>query len=111
MVPVLLALSGTHLRRDTVWMMGWLGPRGLASVVFMLTAIESFKEAQIETELLLQMAGWTIFMSVVLHALSAVPLANWYGQRLKSAPADAPEFEEVSEIAHPRKPFVHGHRQ
>lgn len=111
MVPVLLALSGTHLRRDTVLMMGWLGPRGLASVVFMLAAIESFKEAQIETELLLQMAGWTIFMSVVFHALSAVPLANLYGRRLNTAPPDAPEFEEVSEIPAPRKPFLHGHRQ
>jgi sodium/hydrogen antiporter len=34
MVPVAIALTGTHLRRTTVAFMGWFGPRGLASVVF-----------------------------------------------------------------------------
>ena len=34
MVPVAIALIGTHLRPATVAFMGWFGPRGLASVVF-----------------------------------------------------------------------------
>jgi sodium/hydrogen antiporter len=36
MVPVALALLGTHFRADTVAFVGWFGPRGLASVVFTL---------------------------------------------------------------------------
>lgn len=107
MVPVALALYGTHLRTDTVLMMGWLGPRGLASVVFMLLALESLTEAQIETGLLLAMAGWTIFLSVLLHALSAVPLAAWYARRLETANPDAPELEKVSEIQTRRKSMAH----
>ncbi len=98
MIPVALALQGMRLRLDTVLMMGWLGPRGLASVVFTLLAYESLKEAQLNTSLLLAMAGWTIFLSVVLHALSAVPLANLYARRLETAVPDAPELDEVSEI-------------
>lgn len=40
MGPVAVALAGTRLRRDTVAFMGWFGPRGLASVVFTLIAVE-----------------------------------------------------------------------
>ena len=40
MVPVAAALAGAGLRRDTVAFMGWFGPRGLASVVFTLIAVE-----------------------------------------------------------------------
>jgi NhaP-type Na+/H+ or K+/H+ antiporter len=107
MISVAFALRGTHLRLDTVLMMGWLGPRGLASVVFMLLALESLAEAHLETELLLEMAGWTIFLSVIFHSLSAVPLANWYARRLETANPDAPELEEVSEIRARRKSLAH----
>lgn len=107
MIPVAIALRGTQMRTDTVLMMGWLGPRGLASVVFTLIAYDSLAEAQLNTGLLLAMAGWTIFLSVVFHALSAVPLAAWYARRLETASSDAPEFEEVSEIPTPRKSLTH----
>ena len=40
MVPVALALVGTGQGRATVAFVGWFGPRGLASVVFALLAIE-----------------------------------------------------------------------
>jgi NhaP-type Na+/H+ or K+/H+ antiporter len=34
MAPVALSLVGTGLDRATVAVVGWFGPRGLASVVF-----------------------------------------------------------------------------
>ena len=40
MVPVALALIGTRQGRATVAFVGWFGPRGLASVVFALLAID-----------------------------------------------------------------------
>lgn len=110
MVPVALALSGMKLRLDTVLMMGWLGPRGLASVVFMLLALESLAEANLETDLLLAMAGWAIFLSVLFHALTAVPLAAWYARRLETASPDAPELDEVAEIQVRRKSLAHSHK-
>ena len=45
MIPVAISLIGTRLRPDTTLIMGWFGPRGLASVVFALMAYESFHEA------------------------------------------------------------------
>ena len=98
MLPVSLSLIGTHFRRDTQLMMGWLGPRGLASVVFTLIAFEYFYEIARPYQVLIAMAGWTILLSVVLHGFSALPLANWYANRLKTAPASIPELLDVPDL-------------
>jgi NhaP-type Na+/H+ or K+/H+ antiporter len=98
MLPVAIALIGTHLRRDTVLMMGWLGPRGLASVVFTLMAFESFHQAGRSHEVMFAVAGWTILLSVLLHGISALPLANWYARRLETAQTGAPELAEMLEL-------------
>jgi NhaP-type Na+/H+ or K+/H+ antiporter len=45
MVPVAVALLGTGLDRLTVAFVGWFGPRGLASVVFALLAVEELGES------------------------------------------------------------------
>jgi sodium/hydrogen antiporter len=94
MVPVGAALRGTGLRRDTVGFMGWFGPRGLASVVFTLIAVEELHGAgAIAIE---EIATWTILLSVVAHGLSAGPLARVYGRRLHEA-GDIPELAESPE--------------
>ena len=41
MVPVAIALAGSGARAPTIAFMGWFGPRGLASIVFTLIALES----------------------------------------------------------------------
>ena len=46
MVPVAIALLGTQLRPATVAFMGWFGPRGLASVVFTLLALEEMERGR-----------------------------------------------------------------
>jgi NhaP-type Na+/H+ or K+/H+ antiporter len=92
MVPVAISMIGTGLRPDTVLLMGWLGPRGLASVVFLLIAVEALRESARETTTLAAMAAWTITLSVVLHAITASPLAAWYARRLATALPDSPEF-------------------
>jgi len=98
MLPVALAMLRLRLRPDTVLLMGWFGPRGLASVVFGLMAVESLIGANKEAELLASIVTWTILLSVLAHGLSARPLAAWYARRLKNAPADAPELIDVPEI-------------
>jgi NhaP-type Na+/H+ or K+/H+ antiporter len=90
-------------------MMGWLGPRGLASVVFMLIAYEAIHAAQSPTEDLLAAAGWTILLSVFLHGLSALPLANWYARRLENANPQSPELIDLPEIPAKRKTMAGFH--
>jgi sodium/hydrogen antiporter len=103
MLPVAISLKGTGLRTDTKLLMGWLGPRGLASVVFTLMAFESFHEVSRPHELLFAIAGWTIFLSVLLHGFSALPLAAWYAKRLEKASPDIPELVDVPDIESPRQ--------
>jgi NhaP-type Na+/H+ or K+/H+ antiporter len=98
MIPVAISMLGTHMRSDTTLIMGWFGPRGLASVVFVLMAYEAFHEAGQSADLLVDTATWTILLSVVLHGISAVPLANWYGRRLEAADTSAAELVEVAEL-------------
>jgi NhaP-type Na+/H+ or K+/H+ antiporter len=96
MVPVAAAMAGAGLRRDTVAFMGWFGPRGLASVVFTLIAVEELHGAGAVADGIFEIATWTILLSVVAHGLSAGPLASAYGHRLHDSGyipelADAPE--------------------
>jgi sodium/hydrogen antiporter len=95
MVPVAIALIGTQLRPDTVAFMGWFGPRGLASVVFTLLALEEIEQSG-GGSMLLQTVTWTILLSVVLHGISASPLAARYGASIAKAgkiPEKAPAGE------------------
>ena len=98
MISVAISLIGMRMRKDTTLMMGWLGPRGLASVVFLIMAYEAAYEAHVEINLLVASVGWTILLSVLLHGATALPLANWYARRLESASADIPEMVEVAEL-------------
>lgn len=80
MVPVAIALSGAHLRKEPVAFIGWFGPRGLASIAFGLTALVSLEEAGVASAVLAQTVTWTVLLSVVLHGLSAAPLASRFGR-------------------------------
>jgi sodium/hydrogen antiporter len=95
MVPVAIALAGTRLRPATVAFMGWFGPRGLASVVFTLIALKELEHSG-AGDMLVETATWTILLSVVLHGISASPLAAWYGAAMAKAgpvPENAPAGE------------------
>jgi NhaP-type Na+/H+ or K+/H+ antiporter len=96
MVPVAAAVAGMGLRPDTVAFMGWFGPRGLASVVFMLIAVEALHGAGPVADAIAELATWTILLSVMAHGLSAGPLARAYGRRLNAA-EDIPELAEAPE--------------
>jgi sodium/hydrogen antiporter len=97
MVPVALALLGTHFRPDTVAFIGWFGPRGLASVVFTLLVFEDL-HGQGPAGGIVEVATWTILFSVVAHGLSSGPLASWYARRLAGCTAPVPELEETPEV-------------
>ena len=88
MVPVAIALAGTGVRLPTVAFMGWFGPRGLASIVFALIALE---DGIPDKQTLLTTVMMTVLMSVFLHGLSSVPLvaaySRWYAAYTPGHPA------------------------
>src|SRR5215468_832817 len=84
MLPVAVSLIGAGLDRPTIALIGWFGPRGLASVVFALLALE---------ELGSRAAGHavafitiTVMLSVIAHGATADPLAARYA-RLVARPS------------------------
>jgi len=87
MLPVALALLGTGLDSRSVAFMGWFGPRGLASIVFALLAIEELGEGAL-VERAVATVSLTVILSVVLHGVTAGPLGRRY-VRLSQADAGA----------------------
>lgn len=77
MVPVALACLGAGLDRTTVLFVGWFGPRGLASLVFALLALEELGTA---ADKAVAIIGATVLISVLAHGLTAGPLASRYGR-------------------------------
>ena len=77
MLPVAIALAGAGLRPPTYLFLGWLGPRGLASILFVLLILE---EAEVvHRDQLLAITVVTVALSALLHGLTAAPLAKRYG--------------------------------
>ena len=77
MLPIQLSLIGTGIKPVTSIFLGWFGPRGLASILFVLLILE---EAELANESTLFAAVIvTVTLSVVLHGMTAGPAARWYG--------------------------------
>jgi sodium/hydrogen antiporter len=79
MIPVALALIGTGLDRTTVMFIGWFGPRGLASIVFGILALDALPAA--DGQPVISLIILTVILSVMLHGVTARPLARRYGER------------------------------
>jgi len=87
MLPVAVALAGARLGRPAVLFIGWFGPRGLASVVFGLLALEDLAEAAARPAV--TVIAFTVLLSVLAHGLTADSLASRYGRRLTPPPGAA----------------------
>jgi NhaP-type Na+/H+ or K+/H+ antiporter len=108
MLPVALSLIGLGMQRRTMLFMGWFGPRGLASVVFTLVALEDLKTTSPAQSPLVQVATWTILLSVVAHGVTAGFLSARYGARMSSL-GDVPELAPAHEPRMRRRGLA-GHR-
>ena len=102
MVPVAIALARTGFRPTTVAFIGWFGPRGLASIVFLIVGLEGLVEAGIDPGPFGAIVAWTVVLSVIVHGLSAGPLAARYGRLVADIPATSPELEDEAE-PHPSR--------
>jgi NhaP-type Na+/H+ or K+/H+ antiporter len=96
MVPVAIALIGSGLDRATVAFIGWFGPRGLASVVFGLIAVDALAPEQ--SKEVLAVVTLTVALSVLLHGVSASPLAARYGTYAATLAPKAPEHTDAPPI-------------
>lgn len=80
MVPVFLVLTGMKMRTDEKLFMGWFGPRGLASIVFVIIVL---KEHLPGGSTISMTATCTIILSIIGHGISANPLVAALKLRMK----------------------------
>jgi NhaP-type Na+/H+ or K+/H+ antiporter len=78
MLPIWLSLLGTDLALREKLFLGWFGPRGLASILFTLIMTDEF-DFPGEAELL-ACVSMTVFLSIIVHGVSAAPLSKWIGK-------------------------------
>ncbi len=94
MLPVAVALIGTHLSRPSVIFMGWFGPRGLASIVLGLVYLE--QELHLPGEAAIRAAVMaTVVLSIFLHGLSAMPGISIYARKVAALNSSTPERREL----------------
>jgi sodium/hydrogen antiporter len=79
MLPVAICLMGTRLGWLSIGLIGWFGPRGIASVLYLLMVVNELGPAG--QERILSVIVLTVLLSIFLHGMSAVPLSHLYGAR------------------------------
>lgn len=76
MVPVAISLLGAGLDKGTILFLGWFGPRGIASILYLLMAV-----LQIGADghrRIFSVITLTILLSIFLHGMSAVPFSRMF---------------------------------
>jgi NhaP-type Na+/H+ or K+/H+ antiporter len=82
MVPVAISLIGAKLDWKTIAFIGWFGPRGIASVLYLLMAVAAIGFQGFEQ--VMSVIVLTILISVFAHGISAMPLSRRYGESTRS---------------------------
>jgi NhaP-type Na+/H+ or K+/H+ antiporter len=100
MLPVATALVGAGLDLRTVAFVGWFGPRGLASLVFALLALE---ELGPDADEAVAVIGTTVFLSVLIHGATATPLAKRYGEAVAAVPEPGGPLPDLPVRGLPRR--------
>ena len=78
MVPVAISLIGAKMDWGTIGFIGWFGPRGIASVLYLLMVVGTLGVKGHEQ--MLSVIILTVLISIFVHGISAVPLSKMYGR-------------------------------
>lgn len=78
-LPVTISLLGSKINWDSILFMGWFGPRGLASIVLALIALERLSPFPGQETFILTVFI-TVLLSVIAHGITALPFSKLYLQ-------------------------------
>lgn len=78
-LAILISLIGTDAPYAARLFFGWFGPRGLATALFALLVLDRLDHAL--SEQVLHLAVNTVWISAVLHGVTAAPLARLFANR------------------------------
>ena len=96
MLAVGISLIGTKVKAMTTGFIGWFGPRGVASILYIFTVLD--EDLAGET-LIYNVVMLTILISIFAHGITAAPGANWYARRVAHiTQPDGTEMATVPEM-------------
>lgn len=81
-LAIWISLIGTKAPPLTRLFFGWFGPRGLATVLFALLIVGEINRAYAQTVLVIAVNA--VWISALLHGMSAAPGARWYSKLAES---------------------------
>jgi NhaP-type Na+/H+ or K+/H+ antiporter len=99
MSSVAISMVGAKVRPVTTSFLGWFGPRGIASILYVFIVLES--ENLPGLELIYSITMFTVLLSIFSHGMTAAPFANRYGSRMEveeKIQDESPETESVPEM-------------
>jgi NhaP-type Na+/H+ or K+/H+ antiporter len=103
-VTVFLSMIGTKVRLVTVGFLGWFGPRGVASILYIFTVLGEGLE---DESLMYNVVMLTVLLSIFAHGITAAPGARWYARRVEEVmEPDGAEMAKVMEM-----PLRAGHHE
>jgi NhaP-type Na+/H+ or K+/H+ antiporter len=79
-IPVMISLIGSGLTLPSQLFIGWFGPRGLATIVFALLAVEELGPDSPMLTTIVGVTSTTVVLSVIAHGATAQPLAKRFSQ-------------------------------
>lgn len=79
MLPVAISLLGTELSWGTIGFIGWFGPRGIASVLYLLMMVIALGRTGYEQ--IIAISTLTILLSIFLHGMTAIPFSKFYQKK------------------------------
>jgi NhaP-type Na+/H+ or K+/H+ antiporter len=84
------------LDRPSTLFVAWFGPRGLASIVFAILAVEELGESQSAVVTAIATIAATVAASVLLHGVTAGPGAVGYIRHEQSSVLEGPRARHSS---------------
>ena len=99
MLPVSISLIGSGVGPPTHVFLGWFGPRGLASILYVFLVLERVEISGRDE--IFGLVITTVLLSVFTHGLSAWPGTTWYASHadtMSKVQPDCPELTPVSEM-------------
>ena len=96
-VPVAISFIGAKVQPITSFFVGWFGPRGIASILYIFIVLES--ESLPGLDLIYATVMVTVLFSIFAHGITAAPAANRYGEKIADLEIEEKAKKERKDVS------------
>ena len=96
-IPVAIGFIGAKVEPITTLFVGWFGPRGVASILYIFIVLEY--ESLPGLELIYAVVMVTVLFSIFAHGITAAPAAKRYGEHIKGLEHEEKAITERKDVS------------